>query len=115
MALKKTYQASTLPEVLAALAITSFCTTLAVMICLNLQGSSLPFLRMKANSLAQKYLEQSLAEKDYTDHVYQEGELTVKKTGNRSGSLYDCVTIRVEVYNHKQKKLSEICYTTHAD
>lgn len=109
------YKGSTLPEVLVALAITSFCSTLAVVIYINIQKSTLPFIRIKANELAQKYLQEALDKKDYFDHAYTEEEYTVKKTVTRNTVFYDCMDLHVQVYDANHKKITELHATTPAN
>jgi hypothetical protein len=114
MALKQSYKGSTLPEVLVALAITSFCATLAVVIYINIQKSTLPFIRVKAGELAQKYLQEALAHKDYFDNAYTEEEYSIKKTVSRNATFYDCMTVTVKVFDANKKLLTELNAVTPA-
>ncbi len=115
MALKKTYKGSTLPEVLVALAITSFCATLAVVIYINIQKSTLPFIRIKASELAEKYMNEALAARDYFDNAYSEEEYRIKKTVVKNPAFYDCVDVKISVYDANQKKITELLVTTHGN
>jgi prepilin-type N-terminal cleavage/methylation domain-containing protein len=114
MALKRSYKGNTLPEVLVALAITSFCATLAVVIYVNIQKSTLPFIRVKAGELAQKYLQEALERKDYFDNAYTEEEYSIKKTVSRSAAFYDCMTISIKVFDTDKKLLTELNAVTPA-
>lgn len=91
-----------------ALVITSFCATLAVLIYINIQQNTLPFSRMKANELAEKYLKQAISEKDFIDNSYTEEEYTIVKSSAADESFYDCHSIKVIVYDVRQKKISEL-------
>lgn len=108
MALNKKYQGNTLPEVLIALAITSFCSTLAVIIYLNIQKSTLPFVRIKSNEIANKYLSEAITQREYFDNDYHEEEYKVKKRISRSIKYPDCMNLKIIVYDLNQKKLSEL-------
>ncbi len=107
MVLKKQYKGNTLPEVLIALTITSFCTTLAVIIYLNIQKSTMPFLRLKSNDIANKYLQEAIIKRDYLDNTYKEEEYRITKTCKRSENHLDCLIIKIAVFN-SQKKLIEV-------
>ncbi|MDP1803213.1 MAG: hypothetical protein Q8L81_17760 [Bacteroidota bacterium] len=113
--IEKKYKASTLPEVMIALAITSFCTTLAVIIYLNIQQSTLPFIKMKSNELAVKYLNETVIKKDFIDNSYSEEEFTIKKVIVRNTAFSDCVDITITVFNINKKKLSQLQTTLYAD
>ncbi len=115
MALRKIYRGSTLPEVLVALAITSFCSTLAVVIYINIQKSTLPFIRLKANELAQQYLQDALDKKDYFDNSYTVEEYTIKKSVLKNTTFYDCLDLKISVYDAEHKKITELSATAHAD
>lgn len=108
MALRKKYKGNTLPEVLIALSITSFCSTLAVIIYLNIQKSTMPFLRIKSNDIANKYLNEAILKKDYLDNTFTEEEYKVKKTITRSEKYPDCLQIKISVFDVNQKKLNEV-------
>ena len=51
----KKLKASTLPEVLIAIVIISFISVIGVTIYLNVQNSTQPFIKLKANEIALKY------------------------------------------------------------
>ncbi|MGZ3885397.1 MAG: type IV pilus modification PilV family protein [Bacteroidia bacterium] len=108
MALRKKYKGNTLPEVMIALVITSFCATLSVLIYINIQQNTQPFIRMKANELAAKYLDSAIESKDYIDNSYPEEEYTVKKSSLRDEAFSDCYAVKVVVYDSRQKKISEL-------
>jgi len=95
-------------EVLIALAITSFCASLAVVIYLNLQKSSLPFLKVKAIELAEQYMKESLDHYSLFDESYIAEEFTVKKNVVPSENFPDCSTIRILVFDVSKKKIHEL-------
>ena len=115
MALSKKYKGNTLPEVLIALSITSFCSTLAVVIYLNIQKSIMPFIRIKSNEIAGKYLNEAINKKDYFDNTYTEEEYIVKKSMIKNERYTDCMNLKISVYDLNQKKLSELQTTLHAE
>lgn len=115
MALKNKYKGSTLPEVLVALAITSFCSTLAVVIYVNIQKSTLPFIRMKANELAATYLNTAIAKKDYFDNSYTAEEYTIQKTVRKNAAFFDCVDIKITVLDGNHKQLTELSSTVYGN
>lgn len=115
MALNGKYKGSTLPEVLVALAITSFCATLAVIIYINIQKSTLPFIRLKAGELAAHYMQEALEQHDYFDNSYVEEEYTIKKAVSGNAVFYDCIDIHISVYDAAHKKITELTSTAHAD
>jgi hypothetical protein len=115
VALRKKYKGNTLPEVLIALSITSFCTTLAVMIYLNIQKSTMPFIRIKSNDIANKYLAATLDKNDYLDNTYTEEEYSIKKSIKRSDKYQDCLIIKIEVFDINKKKITEVQSTKYAE
>lgn len=102
-------------EVLVALAITSFCGTLAVIIYLNIQQSTLPFIRIKASELADKYLNETVAKKDYFDDQYKEEEFLIKKTITRNAAYSNCRDITISVFDINKKKLAQLQTTIYAE
>ncbi len=115
MALNRKYKGSTLVEVLVALAITSFCATLAVIIYLNIQQSTLPFIRIKASELADKYLNEAITNRDYFDNQYTEEEYLIKKVITRNTTYSDCRDITVSVFDINKKKLVQLQTTINAE
>ncbi len=83
-------------EVLIALAITSFCASLAVVIYLNIQKSSLPFFKVKAVELAEYYMKETLEKNTLFEESYTAEEFTVKKTIGSADSFPDCSLVRIE-------------------
>ena len=71
---------STLAEVIVALALTSFCATLGVLIYINIQKSTLPFIKIKASELANKHLTDAIRKKDFFDNETIEEEYVIKIT-----------------------------------
>ena len=113
--MKIKYKGNTLPEVLIALCITSFCASLAVIIYLNIQQSTMPFIKLKANVFANKYLAEAILKKDFFDKMCIEEEYTIKKTIKRNPMYMDCLNLRIDVFDVKQKKLSELETTIYAE
>jgi type II secretory pathway component PulJ len=106
---------NTIVEVLIALAIMSFCTSLAVVIYLNVQKSSLPFFKLKAAEVAELYMDKSLKEKSFMEETFTSGEFTVRKFVNRNERYADCFNLRVVVCDGSRKKLFELGAQVHED
>lgn len=115
MALRTKYKGNTLPEVLIALSITAFCSTLAVIIYLNIQKSTMPFIRIKSNDIANKYLAEAIDKKEYLDNNYTEEEYIIKRTIKRNEKYPDCLTIKIVVFDIHQKKLNEVQSIAHVE
>jgi hypothetical protein len=115
MALRTRYKGNTLPEVLIALTITAFCSTLAVTIYLNIQKSTMPFIRIKSNDIANKYLNEAIEKKDYFDNTYSEEEYSIRKSIKRSDKYPDCLILKIEVFDISNKKISEVQSTNYAE
>lgn len=106
---KTTYlKGSSIVEVLIALAITSFCASLAVVIYLNIQKSSLPFFKMKAVELAEHYMKETLEKRSFFEESYKAEEFSVKKTLSSTENFPDCIHLRVIVFDNSKKKLHEL-------
>lgn len=114
MALTYKLKGNTLAEVLIALAITSFCATLAVIIYLNIQQSTMPFIRIKSNELAEKYMMQSISKKEFTDDAFKEEEYVIKRRVSRNQLYGECADILLRVYDADKKLLTELRTTVHA-
>lgn len=99
---------SSIMEVLIALAIISFCLTLMVVIFLNMQKSSVPFLKLKANEIAAMALREALQSKAYSDDEFKREEFLVKKTVSVHSLLNDCMVIRILVYDTEKKRIAEV-------
>lgn len=113
VALNRKYKGSTLAEVLVALALTSFCATLGVMIYINIQKSTLPFIKIKAGELANKYLAEAIDKKDFFDNETKEEEYVIKKAVVRNENYTGCRNLTVTVYDVNKKKLAQletVCY-----
>lgn len=108
VALNKKHKGSTLAEVLVALALTSFCATLGVLIYINIQKSTLPFIKIKASELANKYLTECIEKKDFFDTEIKEEEYLIKKTVVRSHQYTDCRNITITVFDINKKKLAQL-------
>ncbi|PBQ30235.1 hypothetical protein CNR22_00160 [Sphingobacteriaceae bacterium] len=99
---------SSIVEVLIALAITSFCASLAIIIYLNIQKSSLPFFKVKAVELANFYMKETQIKQSFTDESFSAEEFTVKKTITTSEMFPDCSLVRIIVYDGTKKKIMEL-------
>ena len=99
---------SSIIEVLIALALTSFCASLAAIIYLNLQKSSLPFFKVKAVELAEYCMQQTKEKHLLMDENYSAEEFTVKKTISTSETFPDCSLVRVFVFDGSKKKIVEL-------
>jgi hypothetical protein len=108
VALTRKYKGSTLAEVMVALALTSFCATLGVMIYINIQKSTLPFIKIKASELANKYLTQAIQKKDFFDNETKEEEYVIKKTVVRNEVYNGCRNLTITVYDVNKKKLAQL-------
>jgi hypothetical protein len=104
----KYLKGSTIIEVLIALAILSFCTSLAVIIYLNIQKSSLPFFKIKAQELATYYMDDALKNKTFVEETFKEEEFSVNKSVNLNEQFRDCYTLRVIVFDNAKKKIFEL-------
>jgi type II secretory pathway pseudopilin PulG len=104
----KKLKGNTLVEVLIALSITSFCSALAVVIFLSIQKSSLPFFKLKAIELTQKYMQQALEKRELSEDTYRAEEFSIKKTVSRNEAYPDCFNIRVIAFDASRKKLYEL-------
>ncbi len=105
---KKHLKGNTIIEVLIALAITAFCSGLAVIIYLNIQKSSLPFFKIKAVELAEIHMRETLQQKKFTDETYKDEEFSVKKTIAIHEVFNDCYLIRMVVFDITKKKVFEL-------
>ena len=110
MSNKRTYslRGSSMVEVLIALAITSFCMSLAVVIYLNIQKSSLPFFKVTAVELAEFYMKETLDKSSFFEESYVAEEFTVKKNISPSVNFPDCSLVRIIVFNGTKKKIFEL-------
>ena len=109
------YKGTTLVEVMVALALTSFAATLAVVIYLNIQKSTVPFFKLKAMELAGKCLEETIEQKDFFDKTLETEGFLIKKTVLRDPFYYDCHQVKVAVYDQEKKKLTELSTTVYAE
>jgi prepilin-type N-terminal cleavage/methylation domain-containing protein len=99
---------NTIIEVLIAMAILTFCSTLAVVIYLNIQKSSLPFFKIKAVELAEFYMRQSQDKKEFSDQTFTAEEFTVKRSVGTAGTFPDCYLLRILVFDGTKKKIHEL-------
>lgn len=75
----------------------------------------MPFTRVKAVELANKYLEEAIEKKDYFDMQYKEEEYIVKKTIIRNPTYTDCRDITVHVFDLNNKNLAKLQTTIYAE
>jgi hypothetical protein len=108
MVINKRLKGNTLPEVLVAITITTFCSTLAVIIYLNIQQSTRPLIRLKGAELTEKYLKQSLQERSYFDRVFSDEGFTIKQTVSRNEQFRDCLNLNIIAFDTDQKKIAEL-------
>lgn len=111
----KYIKGNTIIEVLIALAITAFCSSLAVIIYLNIQKSSLPFFKIKAVELAEFHMRETLQKRTFTEENYKDEEFTVKKTISSHELFNDCYVIRMVVFDGAKKKIFELETTVYRD
>jgi Tfp pilus assembly major pilin PilA len=104
--LTKKIKGNTLPEVLIAIVIIVFTSTLGITIYLNIQNNTQPFIKLKANEVANLYLKKCEAEENYFDDTIKEEEFTIKKTTKRLDNYSDCLVITITVSSFQEK---EIC------
>jgi len=95
-------------EVMIALAISSFCASLAAVIYLNIQKSSLPFFKVKAVEVAEFYMKDALEKKNLEDGSYASEEFSIKKSVGASEHFPDCSLIRIIVFDASKRKLYEL-------
>lgn len=106
MVLNKKYKANTLPEILIAIVIIVSISTMAIVIYLNIQQNTQPFIKLKANEVAYMYLLKSQQEHNYFDDTFKEEEFSIKKTVKRYDLYPDCIVIKIAVSTLQEK---EIC------
>lgn len=106
---------NTIIEVLIALAITSFCSSLAVVIYLNIQKSSLSFFKIKGVELAELHMKETLQKKTFFEESYKDEEFTVKKTITSNEIFPDCYVVRMIVFDGTKKKIFELESSVYRD
>jgi hypothetical protein len=106
--LRKYIKGNTIVEVLIALAITSFCIALAAVIYLNLQKSSLPFFKIKAQELAQEYLKETIENQYFFNDSRKAEEFTIKRIVSNREDFSDCYLLRILVFDNEKKKICEL-------
>lgn len=90
-----------------ALALLTFCTTLAVMIYLNIQQNTQPFARLKAQQLAESHMRKLLTNTSVSDYEKTEDGLIIRCLSGEVNTFGQRV-IKVKVFNSGNKLLSEI-------
>lgn len=105
--MKSKLKGNTIIEVLIALAIISVCMTLASLIYLNIQKSSLPFVKLKGIELAEKYMNDCVANKSYHDETFNNDAFVIKKFVSRHEVYADCMVVRLLVFDRSQKLVYE--------
>jgi type II secretory pathway component PulJ len=106
--IKNKVEGSTLVEILVALAIISFCASLAMIIYLNIQKSNLPFFKIKAVEWSEVRMKEALEKRDLSEEVYKEEEFTVKKIISRHPEFNDCFIVRIIVFDGSKKKILDL-------
>jgi len=109
----KKYPGNTLVEMMTALAITSFATTLGLVIYLNIQESTRPFFKLKASTMAGKCLEETIKDRSYFDQEFEEDGLKVKKKVIRNVVYADCNDLSIKITDNEGKALLEVNATLH--
>ncbi|MCE3226603.1 MAG: hypothetical protein K0S32_1154 [Bacteroidetes bacterium] len=105
---KHKLKGNTIIEILIALAIISFCASLAMVIYLNIQKSSLPFFKIKAVELAEYYMKDTFNKKIFSEENFKNEEFSVKKTVSSHPEFPDCYLIRIIVFDVTKKKVHEL-------
>lgn len=99
---------SSLVEVLIALAVMSVCISLATLIYLRIQQSSLPFFKVKAVELAEQYMQETLDQVAIFEHNFSSDEFTIKRSIAASQGFPDCLLVRIMVFDASKKKVWEL-------
>ena len=115
MVLSKKYKGNTLPEVLIAIVIISFTSALGITIYVNVQENTQPFMKLKAQEIANRCLTESEQAHDYFDKSYTEEEFRVTKTASHLATYPDCVLLKITVSGKTEKRICEIQKVIHAD
>ncbi len=79
-----------------------------VMIFLNIQQSSVPFLKLKADEVAETALQAAIANYNFTDEEFKREEFFVRKTVSEHDLLRDCFNLRILVFDTERKKITEL-------
>lgn len=106
--LKNKVMGNTILEVLIALAIICFCSTLATLIYINIQKSSLSFFKIKAVELAEKRMKETVDKRIFTEELFKEEEFIVKRVVILSDQFPDCYLVRIIVFEGGKKKIHEL-------
>lgn len=105
---EKRLKGSSLPEVLVALAIMTVATTLATVIYLHIQKSSLCFFRLKAVEMAEEELKESERTRNYSTDTKTMERFTIKKTLSVNEVFPDCYTLRIVVFDPDKTKICDL-------
>lgn len=79
-----------------------------VIIFLNIQQSSVPFLKLKANEVAENALHEAIEYHNFTDEEFKREEFFVRKTVSTHDFLRDCFNLRILVFDTERKKITEL-------
>ncbi len=90
------------------MAILTFVSSLTVVIYLNIQKSSTPFIKIRAAELAELYLNETISKKDYSETSVKKEQFELKKSVANIDKLPDCILLRVMVFNESKKKIVEL-------
>ncbi len=115
MVLNKKQKGNTLPEILIAIVIISFTSTLGIVIFLNIQQSEQSFNKLKANEIALQILKESELQHNYIDQTFKQNEFTITKTIKNNTMYPDCIVLKVTVLNNQHNSLVEYQKLMHAN
>jgi hypothetical protein len=115
MVVLKKLKGNTLPEVLIALCIVAFCSTLSVTIYLNIQQSTLPFFKIRGNELASEYLKETIEKTEFFDNTFRDETFLIKREIKRDEMHPDCLTLSISVFSNENKLLNHLKIVTHAE
>lgn len=108
MVMIKKIKGNTLPEILIAIVILTFSSAIGVTIYINIQQSSQPFIKLKAQELAYKYLIDLKQEKKWLDKSFNEEEFIIKRIIKPSEIYPDCIFVEIRVSDLHEKKICEL-------
>jgi len=104
----KKLKGSTLIEILIALVILSVCSALSVLICLNIQKSTFPFIKLKGMEIAKTVLMKTIDGKEYVDKRIQEDGFIIHRNIEKLEAYPDCSVIHIVVFSSENKEVAEV-------
>lgn len=99
---------NTLPEILIAIVIITFTSALGLVIFLNIQKNTQPFIKLKANELALSYLKKTCSGHEFFDDISREGDFVIKRTILPAYQYPPGILISIQVSGAQEKKIIEI-------